>query len=271
MALSRPRLLGAALAVALEAIRSFFLPQFGNSILRRRAVINVGHPLDDAVPFNPRHSGKYMEFVKLWMSALYRLWQIYGDEALPELVGYVGDIRRLYTEAGSVYRIVHTTTDRPKENPDLRFALIHALDPHLNCVPSLHVLIVFTNWKLAAGFVSRKGGARSDAMARWLDRQRDEALAITESVLYVKQHSINCIGASLFYLVRRCPGFTDADVREAVRDLFASTEADLPAIGELRASIIEIYERLGTAFSRAPERGWRAHLLDFIYSFEAGR
>jgi hypothetical protein len=268
LALSRPRLLRAALAIALEATRSFFLPQFENAVFRRRAVINVGHPLDDAIPFIPRHSGKYMEFVKLWMSALYRLWQFYGDGALPELAGFVDGIRRLYKEAGSVYRIVHTTTDRPKENPDLRFALIHALDPHLNCVPSLHVLIVFTNWKLASDFVARKGGARSEAQARWLGRQREEAIAITESVLFVKQHSINCIGASLFYLVRRCPGFTDIDAREAVRDLFAMSEADHPAVSELRSAVIEVYERMEIAFSAAPERGWRAHILDFIYSFE---
>src|SRR5512136_313973 len=88
LALSHPRLLRAALSIALEAIRSFFLPQFENAVFRRRAVVNVGHPLDDAIPFVPRHSGKYMEFVKLWMSALYRLWQFYGDEALPELAGF---------------------------------------------------------------------------------------------------------------------------------------------------------------------------------------
>lgn len=271
LAVSRPRLSGAALSVALEALRSFFLPQFANAVFRRRAVIDVGHPLDAAVPFVPGHSGKYMEFVKLWMSALYRLWQFYGDEAVPELALYAEGFRRLYAEAGSVYRTVHTTTDRPKENADLRFALIHALDPHLNCVPSLHVLIVFTNWKQAAAFVARRGGPRNPAQARWLERQRAEALAITESVLFVKQHSVNCIGASLFYLALRCPGFTDADAREAVRDLFASREGELPVAGELRAAILEVYERLGAAFAAAPGRGWKAHILDFIYSFEEGR
>jgi hypothetical protein len=270
LALSRPRLLVAALGLVLEAIRSFFLPQFSNALFRRRAVVNVGHPLDDELPFVPRHSGKYMEFVKLWMGALYRLWQVYGDAAVPELADYVDSIRRLYLEAGSVYRTVHTTTDRPLENPDIRFALIHALDPHLNCVPSLHVLIVFTNWKLASGFVARRGGPGGEALSRWLRRLRGEALAITESVLYVKQHSINCIGASLFYLARRCPGFTETDAREAVRDLFASSEARLEDIEEIRAAILEIYERMEMAFSEAPERGWRAPILDFIYSFEGG-
>jgi hypothetical protein len=270
LAASRPRLLRAALGVGFEALRSFFLPQFANVVFRRRAVIDVGHPLDEEIPFAHGHSEKYMEFVKLWMSALYRLWQTYGDEAVPDLALYAEGFRRLYAEAGSVYRAVHTTTRRPKENPDLRFALIHALDPHLNCVPSLHVLIVFTNWKQAADFVARRGGPRNPAQARWVERQRAEAVAITESVLYVKQHSVNCIGASLFYLVLRCPGFTDADARAAVRDLFAAKEGELPA-GDLRAAILEVYERLAAAYGAAPERGWRAQVLDFIYSFEEGR
>ncbi len=269
LAVSRPRLCWAALGLALEAIRSFFLPQFANVLFRLRSVVSVDHALDAEIPFDPRHIGKYLEFVKLWMGSVYKLWRLYGENSISGLCEYVDSIRNLYRDAGSVYRRVHTTTARPKETPNLRFALIHALDPHLNCVPSLHVLIVLANWKLAAAFARSRSseGVRLDAAAagaNWVASLRDEALAITETVLFVKQHSVNCIGASLYYLVNRFPGFTDGDAREVVRDLFTTRGSELAAIGEIRAEIIGIYEALQADMAGSPDRGWQGPILDFI-------
>ena len=39
---------------------------------------------------------------------------------------------------------------------------------------------------------------------------RQEAVRITESILFVKQHSVNCIGASIFYLQLAFPEFDEA-------------------------------------------------------------
>jgi hypothetical protein len=264
LAVSRPRLLRAAFGVFLEALRSFFVPQFANVLHRRREVVSVDHPLDAAIPFTPQCAAKYLEFVKLWMVSVYKLWRLYGEAAVPDLAAYVDSIRRLYRDAGSIYRTVHTTTERPRSNPDLRFALIHALDPHLNCIPSLHVIIVLANWKLASDFVRGRGGAAPAPVSRWLEHLRGEALAITETVLFVKQHSVNCIGASLFYLVRRFPGFTEQDARDTVQDLFTDAGARLQSIHEIRSAVLGVFDELGAAYSDNPGRGWRAPILGFI-------
>ncbi len=272
LAISRPSLTLPALRVAAEAVRSFFYPQFENVVLRRRPVVNVDHPLDASVPFDPRYMKKYLEFVKLWMASFYRIWRLYGESATPEMAAFIGAIRRLYAEAGSVYSVVHTTTTRPSKNYNLRFALIHALDPHLDCVPSLHVLLVVANWMLVSELVGRLGagearGFKRDEVERWVLGLRDEALAITESVLFVKQHSVNCIGASLYYLKRRFPSFGDEAAEAFVRDLFASSEAALPEAGELREVMLEVCGSMDRSYALRPALGWRFPILEFVSSF----
>jgi len=272
LALSRPRFLAGGLRLGAEALRSFFIPQFENAIFFRRPVVNVDHPLDATVPFDPRFVNKYLEFVQLWMASFYRLWRFYGKEAIHDLVGFLDAIRGLYAEAGTVYLTVHTTTTRPSRNYNLRFALIHAVDPHLDCVPSLHVLLVVANWLLASEIVDRLGPERARGfkradVERWARGLRREALAITESVLFVKQHSVNCIGASLFYLKRRFPRFDDSEAEAFVRDLFASEAGSLANSEELRSAMLESCSTLERSYARSPARGWREPILEFIDGF----
>jgi hypothetical protein len=275
LALSRPRLLYHALRLGVEALRSFFYPQFENALLRRRPVVNVDHPLDAGIPFDHRYIKKYLEFVELWMASFFRFRQLYGAEALPGMISFLDSIRRLYAEAGSVYLRVHTTTTRPSKNYNLRFALIHAADPHLNCVPSLHVMLVVANWILASELVGKLGADRArgfsrDAVERWVRELRGEAIAITESVLFVKQHSVNCIGASLYYLKARYPGFGDEEAAAFVRDLFAGAAGLLPDAQALRGVMLEVCDSMERAYGARPEAGWRAPILDFIHGFRPG-
>jgi hypothetical protein len=272
LALSRPRLLFPALRIFAEALRSFFYPQFENALLGRRPVVNVDHPLDPAVPFDAGYIEKYLEFIKLWMGSFYRIGRLYGGAADPGLVGFAHSIRSLYAEAGSLYKVVHTTTTRPSKNYNLRFAFIHALDPHLNCVPSLHVILVLANWLLTVDLVGRLGADRARGLgeaevARWMDELWAEALAITESVLFVKQHSVNCVGASLYYLKRRFPAFDGERAEAFVAQLFASKDGSLPRAAELRSVILGVCASLDAAYARDPAQGWRRPLLDFIDSF----
>jgi hypothetical protein len=270
LALSKPEFLSSALRIAVEAIRSFFFPQFENALLRRRPVANVDHPLDAAIPFDPAYIKKYLEFVKLWMSTFYKFWRLYGPSALPGLLRFLGGIRRLYAEAGMVYGVVHTTTTRPSKNYNLRFAIIHAMDPHLNCVPSLHVLLVVANWILASALAEELGlgaakGCSEAEVEAWLASLYAEALAITESVLFVKQHSVNCIGASLFYLKRRFPAFGQAEAEAFVRELFASRDHGLEDPEALRRVMLEICASMDASFESRPEEGWMGIILEFIY------
>jgi hypothetical protein len=272
LALSRPRLTAHALLVVAEAFRSFFFPQFENALLRRRPIVNVDHPLDPTIAFDPDYIEKYLEFIRLWMGCFYRLGRLYGRRAEPELLRFVDSIRRLYAEAGTVYKTVHTTTTRPAKNYNLHFALIHALDPHLDCVPSLHVILVLANWMLASAAVERLGAERARGMgeaevALWLGSLYEEARAITESVLFVKQHSVNCIGASLYYLKRRFPAFKDAEAEAFVASLFATEAGCLDNAAELRAVILEVCAEMDRSYARSPELGWREPILQFIDGF----
>ncbi len=272
LALSRPSFLRCALRLAAEALRSFFLPQFENALLRLRPVINVDHPLDAAIPFDPSRVEKYLEFVQLWMATFYRLWRFYGRAARRDIVDFLEAIRRLYAETGSVYRTVHTTTTRPAKNYNLRFAVIHAVDPHLDCVPSLHVILVVANWLLASEIVGRLGthrarGFDAEQVELWTRSLRGEALAITESVLFVKQHSVNCVGASLYYLKRRFPAFGDEEAEAFVRDLFAAESAGLEAAAEIRRVILEVCSVMDRAYALRPGRLWREPILEFIRGF----
>jgi hypothetical protein len=280
LALRKPRLTAAALRLAVEVLRSFFAPQFANAIARRRPVVNVDHPLDAMIPFEPGYVGKYLEFMKLWMGTFYSLWCLYGDAAIPELAAYVDSIRALYADAGKVYLTVHTTTTRPAKNYNLRFAIIHATDPHLNCIPSLHVLIVAANWMLAERFMASvprpdRAPRRGFDAAAWLDSLRGEALAITESVLFVKQHSVNCVGASLYCLRRFFPCFEGERSEDFVRDLFsgktarggASTRIEPQLAERLRLRMREVRDELEAVFGAGPERGWSAPILEFIAGY----
>jgi hypothetical protein len=272
LAAAHPGFFLSAIRIIAEATRSFFVPQFENALLHRRPVVNVDHPLDATIPFDPSFIKKYLEFVQLWMASFYRLRRFYGPKREAEILGFLEAIRRLYAEAGSVYGVVHTTTTRPSKNYNLRFAIIHAVDPHLNCVPSLHVILVVANWLLASRIVARLGadgarGYKAEQVELWAASLRVEALAITESVLFVKQHSVNCVGASLYYLKRRFPAFGDEAARAFVRDLFASDAARLGNADELRRVMLEVCASLDGAYALSPEKGWRPPIMDFIGGF----
>jgi hypothetical protein len=265
LALSRPAFILAALRLVVEALRSFFLPQFENALFRRRAVVRVDHPLDASVPFEPGYVKKYLEFIKLWMGSFYTIGRLYGAAAAPGLAAYVDAIRGLYADSGRVYRKVHTTTRRPSKNYNLRFAVIHAMDPHLNCIPSLHVLIVTANWMLAEDLVGRLPERRGFDAPAYVEALRGEALAITESVLFVKQHSVNCVGASLYCLERFFPRFRGERGEAFVRDLFAAAPGLPPGLAEaLRGRMRELRDSMSASYAARPERGWRGPVMEFI-------
>ena len=55
------------------------------------------------------------------------------------LPDFVYEIGLLYEYAGRVYSKCQSTTNRPGVIADFNFIVIHLFDPHLHCVPSLHV------------------------------------------------------------------------------------------------------------------------------------
>jgi hypothetical protein len=103
------------------------------------------------------------------------------------------------------------------------------------------------------------------------------ALVITEAVLYVKQHSINCVAAAMYAMTRYDPAlFGTADAEEFVYRLFGTkAPGEVPAEyapfyrGELvtdedtawlREHVISMYR----SFMEENSSDWTKPLLDFL-------
>jgi hypothetical protein len=266
LALTNPRLAGPGLRVALAALRMFFLPQFQTRIFSSRPVVYVDHPVDRAIPFQPSVVSLYMSFIPLWMNAVFWLNRRYGRAADALLADFLEGIALLYDEAGSIYLRCHSTTVRPKRLPNLSCAMIQVLDPHLNCIPSLHVTIVFGAWMLARGVVTAMGEAGESRAEVWLASLYDHARRIAETTMLMKQHSVNCVGASLWYLNARYPtSFDDARCVALMNGLFTIEGRDVPVKEEARARIREVFSMLKQ--DSASGGGWRGPLLRFIEGF----
>jgi hypothetical protein len=222
-----------------------------------------------------------MSFIPLWMNAVYWLDRRYGKAAEARLAAFLEGIAMLYDEAGSVYLRCHTTTVRPKRLPNLGCAMIQVLDPHLNCIPSLHVTIVFGAWMLAREVVEAmsdadssincdaESDARSDAAGNratvWLASLYNHALRIAETTMLMKQHSVNCVGASLWYLHTRFPGSFSAGHCAAIVDgLFTIEGRDVSVKEEARARIRGVFALLQQDTAGG---GWREPLLRFIEGY----
>jgi hypothetical protein len=101
-----------------------------------------------------------------------------------------------------------------------------------------------------------------ERFAPQIDELKRGALAITEAILFVKQHSVNCVAASL-YAMDRFEGalFPPAEAEDFVSRLF--TGGIPPEDGELvRNHILDLYRR----FIREGRDGgaWDRPLINFL-------
>ncbi|GHU22518.1 hypothetical protein FACS1894172_20750 [Spirochaetia bacterium] len=228
--------------------RAVFSPQ-------KIPVFFVDHPLDASIPFDPAKVNTYLDFVAFWLRPLGTILKKYPETGIDPVLDFISSMERLYRFAAEVYSRSLSTTDRPHYKANFHFALIHALDPHLLCIPSLHVMIAvftYTKYRKLLQSLGEEPGTEI----------RDGALAITESVLYVKQHSVNCIAAALYAMHRFDQTLFPAEEgKHFVTDLFAGDEK-LPDRDRIRNYIIELYTQFcesGTAASM-----WMDPLLEFL-------
>ena len=119
--------------------------------------------------------------------------------AAPYLNEYLDFIATMYKNAASIYRFCMTTTHRPDYKKGKEFKTIHIADPHLLCVPSLHVTIAAGTYAWFKQFFKKNIFEKAEADF-YLNELFYEGQKITESVLYVKQHSVNCIPIALYML-----------------------------------------------------------------------
>lgn len=207
-------------------VTKFFWLQFSVKLgLRKIPVLPVDNALDKKVPFNPLKVPIYLDFIHFWVRPMVFIINKFGTKkAVPYCAKFFAIIDKSYQEAARIYSFRMSTTDRPMCKVDKsvqrHFNTIRTVDPHYLCVPSLHIAIVV----LAYTFF-RQTFKELEMNNKEQDFYNAElyrgALDIAETVLYVKQHSVNCIPAALFMMTNLIPEYFKAeDARIFINDLF---------------------------------------------------
>jgi len=200
---------------------NFFFCQHRAAFLPGRIpVCNVDHPLDEKIPFVPSWVTIYLDFVNFWIRMLSFLLRRYGRRAYIPVRDFIQSMGDLYAYAAEVYKKNLSTTKRPFYIARPRFFLIHLLDPHLMCIPSLHVMVAihtYTQFKV----IAKKLGEEESLKEQILEVEQG-ALAISQAILFVKQHSVNCIPAALYAMTCFSPCiFTREEARAFTQRLFS--------------------------------------------------
>jgi hypothetical protein len=265
--LMHPVLRGPALRCIASIFRNFFFLQYKAVLFPGRIPIaSVDHPLDDRVPFIPRWVDIYLDFVAFWIRILGFLLTRYGRRALAPVRDFLEAMNRLYQFSAGLYAKNMSTTRRPYYIARPRFFLIHLTDPHLMCIPSLHVMVMILSYTRFRDMLRVLGAGES------LEAQVDEvnagAALITEAILYVKQHSVNCVSAAMYAMSRFDPALFPRPEAECFVSRLFVRRGTLPGIpaedGKLiRDHIIALYRRFMDE-SRGSDDPWDGPLLCFL-------
>ena len=268
--LAKPYLRITALRCVASIFRNFFFLQYKAAFLPGRIPVSrVDHILDEKIPFLPGKVAIYLDFVAFWVRSLGFLLKNCGRQALEPVRNFLETMGALYAWAAEVYSKNLSTTNRPFYIRRPRFLLIHAVDPHLMCIPSLHVMVVIRTYTLFREILKTLG--EEERFTPQAEELRKGALAITEAVLYVKQHSVNCISAAMYAMT--C---FDSDLfSPAEAECFAAsifTEAKTPDKKDavkIRDHIMSLYrrflnERETSAAGETANADWKEPLLKFL-------
>jgi hypothetical protein len=179
-------------------------------------VVNVDHPLDRAIPFRPKWVMVYHDFSAFWVRTATCLSRKVSSDAAGDFIATMG---ALYAAAAEVYSRHMSTTDRPRYFGNIGCIAIQLFDPHLLCVPSLHVMVCIHTWIKARYLLEMHGKGQGEE--RYVEKLFNHAVFITESILYMKQHSVNCIPAAMYAMSCFEPGlFTRQDAAAFMTALF---------------------------------------------------
>jgi hypothetical protein len=269
---------------------NFFFRQFRAAWLPGRVPISrVDHPLDLKIPFVPSWVTIYLDFVTFWIRMLSFLLHRYGRRVYDEVREFIKSMGELYAYAAEVYQKNFSTTERPFYIARPRFFLIHLVDPHLMCIPSLHVMVMIQTYTRFAAILRSLNEA--EHCSAQIDEMKQGALAITQAILFVKQHSINCIAASLYAMTcfdgklfppEEAESFTELLFGDPPPSAFeqppnrlpknyrlrpcATPRTKLPAadIAEIKTHIIGLYRRFLAEGNSNPSRNWADPLFNFM-------
>lgn len=228
-------------------IIEFFLLQFKVKWgWKKTAIAQVADVIDEGIPFLPEKSDTYLDFINFWIRSLnFTVLRLGRKKALPHLAGFMAAIGTAYHEAARVYKIRMSTTPRPPAGNHKNMKTIHRLDPHLLCVPSLHVgVVVLTHTFFTAVF--RQEGLCQKEQEQYGKELWEGAVEIAETVLYVKQHSVNCIPAALYMMIHLLKDqFTIQDATNFIDCLFVDSSHISAQQGQvIRNHIHYMFDRL---------------------------
>ena len=261
--LGSPYLRTTALQCTASIFRNFFFLQYRAALFPGLIpVTRVDHPLDLKIPFRPDKVNVYLDFIAFWVRCLGFLLRHCGRKALEPVRNFIECMGQVYAFSAEVYRVNLSTTDRPFYIKRLRFLIIHAVDPHLICIPSLHVMIVIRTYTLFKKII--KTLSLEERFAAQAEELLRGALAITEAVLFIKQHSVNCISAAMYAMSRYDPGlFPPAEAERFALEIFREGESLNKEDGdEIREYILTLYRRFLEEGEKSED--WKKPLLDFL-------
>jgi len=265
---------------------NFFLRQYHAAFLPGRIpVTGVDHKLDEKIPFVPSWVTIYIDFVQFWIRMITFFIKRYKRKALEPMRDFIYSMGDLYAYASQVYRRNMSTTKRPFYIARPRFLMIHLLDPHLMCIPSLHVMVVIHTY-LQFVQTSKKLGVY-EGLKEEANEMKQGALAISQAILFVKQHSVNCIPAALYGMTCFSPDlfpkeeaykFTEllfslppkADTKEPKNPVHPSS-APLTIINEtdqaeIKKHIITLYNQFIS--EKDDSKPWYLPLLNFLKKYK---
>ena len=280
--LTVPSIRPAALRCVASIFCNFFLRQYRAALLPGRVpVTGVDHPLDQKIPFVPAWVAIYLDFISFWVRMLTFLLRSYRRRSFDAVRNFIISMGELYAFAAEVYQKNFSTTRRPFYIARPRFFLIHLVDPHLMCIPSLHVMVVIRTWTQFAAIIRSMGDG--ERLSATVEELKQGAMAITQAILFVKQHSVNCIAAALYAMTCFDPELFPPEEAEAFAALLfaespppasalvnprvrpsAAPRTRLPPADaeEIKTHIVDLYRRF--IAGRNTAKTWDEPLLDFL-------
>jgi len=99
---------------------------------------------------------------------------------------------------------------------------------------------------------------------------RRGATAITEAVLYIKQHSVNCIPAAMYAMTCFDPRLFPPDEAERFT-AFLFAEASVPGnedAEEIRSYILSLYKKFIEQGEAAAGQDWKDPIFNFLNTLE---
>jgi len=265
---------------------NFFYRQYRAAFLPGRIpVTKVDHALDLKIPFVPSWVTIYLDFIHFWIRLISFFLRRYKRKAYALMKDFIYSIGDLYAFAAEVYKRNMSTTKRPFYIARPRFFLIHLADPHLMCIPSLHVMVVINTYLRFVDTAKKLG--EYEKLKDQAQELKQGALAISQAILYVKQHSVNCIPAALYAMTCFSPELFPPQEAEAFTNLLFSpapqacealkkirvhpSAAPLTKIQEedkarIKSHILKLYNQFLEEGKTA--KSWEEPLLKFLREYD---